>query len=364
MLLNPGVVNFTWEKTGGTGISNSTTANMFSVAGNRPQQNMFLLNGVEFSGAAENNMQPGGASGQLLGVDAVREFNLFRDTYGAEYGKHPGGQVTILTQSGTNQWHGSVFEYLRNSTFDAPNYFDLGSAPPFWRDQFGGSIGGPIRKDKAFVFANYEGFRQNLHQTSLTYVPDDGARNGTFVPLGSGCPVAQQAACASEVKSLLNLWPEANGPDNPAAGIAADALKPDVVLRGARHQYLRVVPGAGAAREARDEDLGSAALRIERARLPRRQEVAAGGGDQLNAPIVGIAASPTGRGYWLVGADGGVFAYGEDGDDTLNGNAGSDNRTETQFLVGRLLQAPRPGSERRTATQPFSFGRRCRRRPT
>jgi hypothetical protein len=70
MTLNPGVVNFTWEKTGGIGISNSTTGNMFSVEGNRPQQNLFLLNGVEFSGAAENNMQPGGTSQQLLGVDA------------------------------------------------------------------------------------------------------------------------------------------------------------------------------------------------------------------------------------------------------------------------------------------------------
>ena len=108
MNLNPGVVNFTWEKTGGTGISNSTTANMFSVDGNRPQQNMFLLNGVEFTGAAENNMQPGGASGYLIGVEAVREFNLLRDDYGAEYGKHPGGQVNIVTQSGTNQWHGSA----------------------------------------------------------------------------------------------------------------------------------------------------------------------------------------------------------------------------------------------------------------
>src|SRR5216683_955885 len=102
MTLNPGVVNFTWEKTGGIGVSNSTTGNMFSVAGNRPQQNLFLLNGVEFTGAAENNMQPGGTSQQLLGVDAIREFNVFRDTYGAEYGKHPGGQVTILTKSGTN----------------------------------------------------------------------------------------------------------------------------------------------------------------------------------------------------------------------------------------------------------------------
>jgi hypothetical protein len=220
MTLNPGVVNFTWEKTGGTGISNSTTGNMFSVAGNRPQQNLFLLNGVEFTGAAENNMQPGGTSQQLLGVDAVREFNLLRDSYGAEYGKHPGGQVSIVTQSGTNQWHGSVFEYLRNNALDAPNFFDQGSAPPFQRNQFGGSLGGPIQKDRTFVFANYEGYRQNLHQTSLTFVPDDNARNGTFVPLGSGCSVAMRAACASEVTSLLNLWPIANGADDPLTGTA------------------------------------------------------------------------------------------------------------------------------------------------
>jgi hypothetical protein len=72
LTLNPGIVNFTSQKTGGTGISNSSTANNFSVSGNRPQQNIFLLNGVEYTGAAENNMQPGGASGMLLGVDAVR----------------------------------------------------------------------------------------------------------------------------------------------------------------------------------------------------------------------------------------------------------------------------------------------------
>ena len=220
MLLNPSVVNFTWEKTGGTGVSNSSTGNEFSVAGNRTQQNLFLLNGVEFSGAAENNMQPGGASGQLLGVDAIREFNLLEDTYGAEYGKHPGGQVTILTQSGTNQWHGSIYEYLRNNALDAPNFFDLNGAPPFRRNQFGASAGGPIQKDKTFLFTDYEGFRQSLDQTSLTFVPDAGARAGTLVPLGSGCPAAQQAACAAEVTSLLNLWPVANGADNAAAGLA------------------------------------------------------------------------------------------------------------------------------------------------
>jgi carboxypeptidase family protein len=231
MTLNPGVVNFTWEKTGGIGISNSTTGNMFSVAGNRPQQNLFLLNGVEFTGAAENNMQPGGTSEQLLGVDAVREFNLLRDSYGAEYGKHPGGQVSIITQSGTNQWHGSMFEYLRNNVLDAPNFFDQGSAPPFQRNQFGGSLGGPFQKDKTFVFVNYEGFRQNLHQTSVTYVPDTGARAGTFVPLGSGCPAAKQAACASEVNALLNLWPAANGTDNTPTGTAQYISAPLQTIR-------------------------------------------------------------------------------------------------------------------------------------
>ena len=146
LTLNPGIVNFTSQKTGGTGISNSSTANNFSVSGNRPQQNIFLLNGVEYSGAAENNMQPGGTSGMLLGVDAVREFNVERDTYGAELGKHPGGQVIIVTQSGSNQWHGSAYEFCGTMRSTRPNYFDQGSAPPFVRNQFGASSGGAIRE--------------------------------------------------------------------------------------------------------------------------------------------------------------------------------------------------------------------------
>src|SRR5713226_7430686 len=197
--LNPGIVNFTWEKTGGTGVSNSTTGNNFAVSGNRPQQNLFLLNGVEFTGAAENNMQPGGTSGMLLGVDAVREFNVQRDSYGAEFGKRPGGQVVIVTQSGTNQWHGTAFEFLRNNVLDAPNFFDQGSAPPFRRNQFGASMGGPLQKDKTFLFGNYEGFRQSLHQTSAAFVPDAGSR----------------AAAVPGVQPLLNLWPTppAGAPD-------------------------------------------------------------------------------------------------------------------------------------------------------
>jgi hypothetical protein len=189
--LNPGIVNFTSMKTGGTGISNSTTGNNFAVSGNRPQQNLFLLNGVEFTGAAENNMQPGGTSGMLLGVDAVREFNVLRDSYGAEFGKRPGGQVVIVTQSGTKEWHGTAFEYLRNNVLDAANFFDQGDAPPFRRNQFGASMGGPVQKDKTFLFGNYEGFRQSLRQTSATFVPDEASR----------------AAAVPSAQPLLNLWP-------------------------------------------------------------------------------------------------------------------------------------------------------------
>ncbi len=155
LTLNPGVVNFTFEKFGGIGVSNSTSGNNFVVEGNRPQQNLFLLNGVEFTGAAENNMQPGGVSQQMLGMDAVREFNLLRDSYSAEYGKRPGAQVLIVTQSGTNQLHGSLYEYVRNNIFDARNFFDGASVPGFTRNQFGGSLGGPIKKNKTFLFANY-----------------------------------------------------------------------------------------------------------------------------------------------------------------------------------------------------------------
>ena len=213
--LNPGIVNFTSQKTGGTGISNSTTANNFAVSGNRPQQNLFLLNGVEYTGAAENNMQPGGTSGMLLGVDAVREFNVQRDSYSAEFGKRPGGQVIIVTQSGSNQWHGAIFEFLRNNALDAPNFFDQGSASPFRRNQFGASLGGPIRRDKTFLFGNYEGFRQNLHQSSAAFVPD----------------AASRASAVPSVRPLLNLWPTAPAGAPDFNGIAEVFSSPLQTIR-------------------------------------------------------------------------------------------------------------------------------------
>jgi hypothetical protein len=213
--LNPGIVNFTSQKTGGIGVSNSTAGNNFAVSGNRPQQNLYLLNGVEFTGAAEVNMQPGGTGQELLGVDAVSELNVLRDSYGAQYGKRPGGQVLIVTRGGTNTLHGSLYEFLRNNLFDAPNYFDHGLAPAFQRNQFGAAGGGPLKKDRAFLFANYEGFRQHLHQTGVDLVPDANARNGYLPcklvsPAPNSCPSSGlvDVGVAPAAAPLLALWPE------------------------------------------------------------------------------------------------------------------------------------------------------------
>ena len=197
MTLNPGVVNYTSQRAGGIGTSNSVVGNMFAVSGRRPQENLFLLNGVEFTSASEINNTPGGVSGQLLGVDAVREFSVVKDSYGAEYGKRPGAQVNIVTASGTNDVHGDAYEFLRNSALDARNFFDHGSIPEFQRNVFGGSLGGPVRRDKTFLFANYEGFRQNLGLSDLTLVPDNASR----------------ASAVRSIQPLLALWPVANGPE-------------------------------------------------------------------------------------------------------------------------------------------------------
>jgi hypothetical protein len=220
MTLNPGIVNYTSQRAGGIGTSNSAVGNMFSASGRRPQENLYLLNGVEFTSASEINNTPGGVSGQLLGVDAVREFSVVKDTYGAEYGKRPGAQVIIVTASGTNDVHGNVYEFLRNSALDARNFFDHGGIPPFRRYEFGGSLGGPIRKGKTFLFGNYEGFRQDLSLSDLTLVPDSSSR----------------ASAVASIQPLLDLWPVANGAElltstGTASGIAEAFSNPLQTIR-------------------------------------------------------------------------------------------------------------------------------------
>jgi hypothetical protein len=206
---NPGALNYSSYKSSGTTTSDGNT---FSVAGRRPGDNQFLLNGVEYSGSSQLAVTPGGVSGELLGIDGIREFNVLSDTYGAQYGKRAGGQIVIVTQSGGNVVHGSLFEFLRNSALDARNFFDQGYVPPFRRNQFGGAIGGPIRKNKLFVFSNYEGFRQALALTSVSVVPDAQTRLGNLPNATTGV----EAPVANLNKGMLQymvLWPTGNGPE-------------------------------------------------------------------------------------------------------------------------------------------------------
>src|ERR1700748_2048027 len=195
--LNPATVNYTSQRSGSIGTSNSSVGNMFAISGRRPQDNLYLLNGVEYTGASLINVTPGGTSGQLLGVDAVREFNVVSDTYGANYGKRTGAQVSIITASGGNKVHGSAYEFIRNSALDARNYFDQANIPEFQRNDFGAALGGPLRHDKLFGFGNYEGYRQHLGLSAVSFVPDNASR----------------AAASPNVRPLLALWPVANGPE-------------------------------------------------------------------------------------------------------------------------------------------------------
>ena len=178
-------------------FTSNDARNAFSVAGKRPETNRFLLNGIDYIGADNTGQHilPYGSSQSLLGVDAIREFNVVGDAYGAEYGKRAGGQISIVTTSGTNKIHGDMFEFIRNSVLDAESFFFSpapGVTPSILkRNQFGGALGGPIKKDKLFLFGNYEGFRSQLTNTTAANIPDAQARLG-LLPNASGAytPVA------------------------------------------------------------------------------------------------------------------------------------------------------------------------------
>src|SRR2546425_2418171 len=235
--LNPGAVNYSALKSGPS--VGSGEGAYFTVAGRRPYDNLFLLNGIEYTGSSNIGITPGGVSGQLLGIDAVREFNVVSDTYSAEYGKRAGGQVSVVTQSRSNQMHGAGFEFLRNSALDARNFFDRKAQPtdprlpPFRRNQFGGSLGGPIKQDKMFLFGNYEGFRHSLGLSNIAFVPDNDARQG-LLPCGviytsaadrtANCPNLNARirvpTLDSRMLPFMRLWPESNGPKVVANGLA------------------------------------------------------------------------------------------------------------------------------------------------
>ena len=199
-LLQPGV---TAALAAGNDVVGGRTPKI-SINGARPEQNSFLLDGTDINNVY--NKTPGSVAGVLLGVEAVLEFQVLTNAYSAEFGKAAGGVINAVTRAGTNQVHGSVFAFRRDSALDAKNYFDPKDKPipPFRRDQFGGVIGGPLRTDRTFFFTAYEGLIERLGVTGLTAVPDDNARRGILpsgtVPLHAAIP-----------RYLDVLFPHANG---------------------------------------------------------------------------------------------------------------------------------------------------------
>jgi Carboxypeptidase regulatory-like domain/TonB dependent receptor/TonB-dependent Receptor Plug Domain len=146
-----------------------------SISGARPDQNSYRLDGISINDYS--NGAPGSVLGDNLGIDAVEQVSVLGSNYPAEYGRTSGGIINAVTRSGTNDFHGDVYEFLRNSAVDARNYFD-GRIPPFKRNQFGGSAGAPIQKNHTFIFGDYEGLRQSLGVTTVDTVPSVAARHG------------------------------------------------------------------------------------------------------------------------------------------------------------------------------------------
>ncbi len=209
--LTPGVVLTT---------SNANDAGQFSVNGQRAAANYWTVDGVSANiGASSTIVQGNGLGGalptfsvlggtnSLVSVDATQEFRIQTSTFAPEFGRTPGGQISIATRSGTNQFHGTLFDYFRNDVLDANDWFANSAGLPKPKERqndFGGTFSGPILKDRTFFFFSYEGLRLRLPQTALTTVPDLSARQN-----------AVQA-----MQPFLNAYPLPNGADNPATGVA------------------------------------------------------------------------------------------------------------------------------------------------
>ena len=179
--LEPGVAQILTQTTPADFLirGNRGLGTQMTVSGGRPQQNNYRIDGISINDYS--NGGPGSALGVDLGVDAIQEFSVVTANAQADYGKTSGGVINAVTRQGTNTLHGSVYEFLRNSALDARNYFDPAKIPPFRRNQFGAALGGPIKKDQTFFFADYEGLRQDQSVTQLAVVPTQAARNGQLV---------------------------------------------------------------------------------------------------------------------------------------------------------------------------------------
>jgi len=213
--LSPGVnaIETQMPFEGGAVRGNRGFGAQLTISGGRPTQNNYRLDGNSINDYA--NGGPGSVIGVSLGVDAIQEFSVLTGNYSAEYGRTSGGVVNAISKSGTNQFHGDVYEFLRNQKLDANDFFSNASGLPravYRRNQFGVAAGGPIRKDKTFIFGDYEGIRQTQGVALANIVPSDAARVGN---LANGTRVNVDPA----ITRYLALYPRANGPVTGDKGV-------------------------------------------------------------------------------------------------------------------------------------------------
>jgi hypothetical protein len=203
---------------------------VYSVAGGRPEGQAFLLDNQNTANFW-NRAAGSGVLGTTLGVEAIAEFQTLTNTYSAQFGGG-GAAINAITRAGVNAVHGSTLEFVRNSAFDARQFFDdpARPKPPFSKHQFGGSLGGPIKTEKAFFFINYEGIVQRLSETKIATVPDANAHNG-LIPIGG---VPTNVGVHPAIRPVLDLYPL---PTTPLGGGVGQVNEVDTT-RGHEHYGL------------------------------------------------------------------------------------------------------------------------------
>src|SRR5262245_19794237 len=202
-ILQPGV-SLIRTQPDGNGVNNRGNrgfGSQLTIGGARPQQNNYRLDGVSINDYA--NSSPGTADGLTLGAESIAEFSVISSNYAASYGRTSGGVISAMTRAGANDFHGSVYEFVRDDAFDARGFFEDAKLP-FRRNQFGAAAGGPVVRGRTFFFANYEGRRQSVTTTGIATVPSQAARSGH---LASG-----DITVDSAVQRYLGLFGLPNGP--------------------------------------------------------------------------------------------------------------------------------------------------------
>ena len=216
-LLQPGAMISSGEFQTDTSRAQRGNGLAISISGGRPTENVFRIDGLVVNDHA--NSGPGSSLHVNMGVDAIREFSVLTNNYSAEFGRGASGVINAITKSGTNDFHGSAYYFHRNSVLDARNFFDGAIIAPFHRHQYGGAIGGRIKKDKTFFFSNYEALTEMKGQSAATDTLSANAHLGILCVNPPACTTNKQVNVDQRMKPYLQFYP------NPTGQVTGDVGK-------------------------------------------------------------------------------------------------------------------------------------------